>query len=82
MILLLFFVIGVLIGLIVKTELRIEKPLNLTLIVLVFAMGAQAGSIKVNGMRSLVVSLLLMVGAVAFSMIFAYLFIKAIGGNR
>ena len=82
MILLLFFVIGVLIGLIVKTELRIEKPLNLTLIVLVFAMGAQAGSIKVNGMRSLVLSLLLMVGAVAFSMIFAYLFIKAIGGNR
>ncbi len=82
MILLLFFAIGVLIGLIVKTELRIEKPLNLTLIVLVFAMGAQAGSIKVNGMRSLVLSLLLMVGAVAFSMIFAYLFIKAIGGNR
>ncbi len=82
MILLLFFAIGVLIGLIVKTELRIEKPLNLTLIVLVFAMGAQAGSIKVNGMRSLVISLLLMVGAVAFSMIFAYLFIKAIGGNR
>ncbi len=82
MILLLFFAIGVLIGLIVKTELRIEKPLNLTLIVLVFAMGAQAGSIKVNGMRSLILSLLLMVGAVAFSMIFAYLFIKAIGGNR
>ncbi len=82
MILLLFFAIGVLIGLIVKTELRIEKPLNLTLIVLVFAMGAQAGSIKVNGMRSLVLSLLLMVGAVVFSMIFAYLFIKAIGGNR
>ncbi len=82
MILLLFFAIGVLIGLIVKTELRIEKPLNLTLIVLVFAMGAQAGSIRVNGMRSLVLSLLLMVGAVVFSMIFAYLFIKAIGGNR
>ncbi len=81
MILLLFFAIGVLIGLIVKKELKIERPLNLTLIVLVFAMGAQAGSIKVDGMRSLVISLLLMTGAVMFSMIFAYLFIKAVGGN-
>ncbi len=80
--LLLFFALGIGAGLIVKKSVRIEPILDITLIILVFAMGVQAGQVKIENHQVLVFPIVLMIFAIGFSVALAWVALKLVRGGR
>ncbi|GEM_PF-5889585 len=79
MTLLIFFALGVTAGFFVKREFKIEKILNVTLVVLVFAMGVRAGQVEVRSWKLLIVPIALMLAATSTSVLMGLVVVKFFG---
>lgn len=74
--LLIAFALGVGAGCFVKKQMKIEGILNVTLVVLVFAMGTQAARVELESWTLIVVPIFLMMGAVSMSVLLASWIVK------